>query len=335
MTNTSVKTTESATGPGQLTPLIVLHAVTSLCAFLLFLPVWDCSMGHVGYGASTNLYIIDGRHIDRGYGPPVLLAVALAVLAAYALLTAVGLFFRKRWARVTSWLTPFACMPFWSILLWFVALCVRSNEFSYGSTDPAYPGNVIPLYAFQRAALYLLPVWAICSLLYWWEVQGVRDEFPPRKRLSVRGMWASAGTVAAAVVVVTLLLINIRMADGRMLIHDMADYGWTKAVNLCVLGGQNVNVRDKYGRTPVHYAASEGRLATISLLLDRGADMNARDNEGHTPAHVAALGIYSLWDGHNRDCIKAITLLEHRGADVSRARVTQREAVKAIKNGGY
>jgi len=60
------------------------------------------------------------------------------------------------------------------------------------------------------------------------------------------------------------------------------------AVRLLVAHGAQVNVAQRGGWTPLHQAADHGNQRLVELLLEAGADRQAKSSDGRTPAQMAA-----------------------------------------------
>ncbi len=106
--------------------------------------------------------------------------------------------------------------------------------------------------------------------------------------------------------------------NGEALLHNVAQKGCKKAVELLIEKGLDVNAPDKYGETPLycavahkeivelliekganingshkdgetllHRAAGQGSKDVVELLIEKGLDVNARDKDGKTPLDIA------------------------------------------------
>jgi ankyrin repeat protein len=82
-----------------------------------------------------------------------------------------------------------------------------------------------------------------------------------------------------------------RMADGRGVLHVLAEFGYSRSVFAMVCAfGAAVDDADADGRTPLMWAASAGRGgSSVRVLLGLGADVRASDRRGRTALHFAAM----------------------------------------------
>ena len=130
---------------------------------------------------------------------------------------------------------------------------------------------------------------------------------------------------------------GMRLNLGRKVIHAAAEYGFVRAVRVCLEKGADVNGKDPKGRTPLHLAAAAGDSEIAGMLLAKGADVNAADPENALPIHAAAgggnPGVISLI------LAKGATTLEARDRAgrtplMAAAEAGQREAVRLLIDKG-
>ncbi len=300
--------------------LSVLHYALAAVSIVLSVVGWfrvdPGFVGEVLWGTS-EIVVTDSRGIDRMVQTPVLLVYSFAILSAFAIVTGSGLLRRRRWAWQSAFLTPVVSSPFWVVVTWLIARHIVLHRFGHTSTDPAFAGHVTPMADLGRAAVITTGLWGVAALVYWCLVrrEGIRSDFARVPGSPARMLWTVLAGLGVSCVLV-YSLVNFRLSDGRMLIHDAAAHGWTDAVAALLRLGNNADVRAVDGRTPLHFAADSGRLDVAKYLLDHGASIDSVDGQGLSPVAAAALGGYSLWDGYNRDCEKTVILLLARGADV-------------------
>lgn len=302
--------------------MVVFHYAIAIVSLVYFAVGWYCAdlsfVAEILFG--TNRFVVnDSRGIDRSVENPVLLTYLFAVVFVFAVVVGTGLLRRKLWARKWSLYTPVVTLPLWVPLMWMIARWTALSRFDGLSTDPAFKGNVTPVADVRHGMVIALLIWAVASLGYWFVLRKItRNETAEREERRTGHRYAYLGVIGM-VLALFLPLIVFRVCDGRMLIHDAADYGWTRTVAVLAHVGQSLNIRTRDGRTPLHFAASAGQLDNVNYLLDHGADINALDRQKISPAASAATGRNSFWGGHNDDCQTVLLCLLKRGARVSEA----------------
>ena len=133
----------------------------------------------------------------------------------------------------------------------------------------------------------------------------------------------AGGTVGAAASegpgVLTLLLgagadVNVRIGNGRSLLHEAARYGDSATIAALVVGGAEVDALDNIGETPLHGAIEAKRPANVTTLLEAGADPLLRMPHGATPLHMAAWNSSEV--SQHADTAMVVALVA-AGADVN------------------
>lgn len=71
-------------------------------------------------------------------------------------------------------------------------------------------------------------------------------------------------------------------------LHQAAEWGCTKVVELLLDHGAQIDAPDNALRTPLHRAAEKAKTRVVQILLRKGADPNAVDAFGFTPLVSAA-----------------------------------------------
>jgi ankyrin repeat protein len=89
--------------------------------------------------------------------------------------------------------------------------------------------------------------------------------------------------------------VNIVDKDGRTALHDAANFGHKKLLEIFLASGRTeVNIVDKHGRAALHYAVIfDSSELTKIFLQNRSVDVNIVDKKGQTPLLRAVLAGYS------------------------------------------
>ena len=71
--------------------------------------------------------------------------------------------------------------------------------------------------------------------------------------------------------IVFILFLRYRSANGRTSFHEAACKGNVELGSFLIKKGARVNITDDDGETPLHYAAYKGHHDYVTFLLLRGA----------------------------------------------------------------
>lgn len=104
---------------------------------------------------------------------------------------------------------------------------------------------------------------------------------------------------------------SIRTRDGREPIHQAANIGCQKTMELLLGKGAGINSLDGRGQTVLYRAAFMCSPLMVDFLLRNGAHVNMRNRDGKTAIHGAAEA------GSQGRSIEVIKLLLRNGADPS------------------
>ncbi|CAE8619070.1 unnamed protein product, partial [Polarella glacialis] len=113
--------------------------------------------------------------------------------------------------------------------------------------------------------------------------------------------------------------------DGATALHDVAERGDGKAVELLLSHGADIEAQAAGGRRPLHCAAERGHLAVLQALLRNGAEAAAVTEEGKGPMMLAAAR------GH----LTAVQCLLESGVNVQAADSSGQEALHAAASAGH
>lgn len=245
---------------------------------------------------------------------PVLYAYSLFLLVIHSFVVGVGILRKRRWAWKWARITPIMTAPIWATFAWYLAefFTLKRANFIVSSDETANP--LILIRDIRIAVLYCIIAWFAISYIYVHKLKRSEAEngFNGEDSSSLKSRAARA---AVLVIILVLLLLNFKLPDKRMLIHDTASYGWTNITNLLCVLGQNVNARTTGGLTPLHFAAELGRSDTVVSLLKHGANINLKDVEGHTAITFTTMGDMS-YRLPNASSYDTFIELINNGADV-------------------
>jgi len=92
-------------------------------------------------------------------------------------------------------------------------------------------------------------------------------------------------------VIVFILFLRYRSANGRTSFHEAACKGNVELGSFLIKKGARVNITDDDGETPLHFAAYKGHHDCVAFLLSRGANVNNTNKCMQTPLHKAAIDL--------------------------------------------